>query len=113
MLDAITKSLVELVGLVLEFSAQTLVQYLKVVILLLQACVYALSLLTGVSILLHLLLEVGSCSLQSLLLLGKSVLNVLTLLLEDETILFSEFILTHDRVYLYVSNLHIASSGLS
>ena len=80
----VAESVVVLLCLGLELTAQTLVESLKVIALLLKRHLDRLCLLACVGILLHLLLEVGCGSLKSLLLLCESVLDILTLLLKDE-----------------------------
>ena len=97
--------LVIFVGLLLELTAQSLVELLQIVALLLQTSLDSLGLLTCVGILLHLLLEVGSGGLQLLLLAGERLLDVVALLLEDLAVLLAELILRHDGVYLHESNL--------
>ena len=105
MLDRIVQCLVVLVGLSLELIAQPLVERLQVTALLLQPGLDSLSLLPGVSVLLHLLLEVGGSALQLLLAAGEGFLNVRTLEVEDLGVLLAELILSHDRVDLDIGNL--------
>ena len=111
MLYRVAESVVVLLCLGLELTAQTLVESLKVIALLLKRHLDRLCLLACVGILLHLLLEVGSCSLQSLL-LCEGVLDILALLLKDERVVLAELVLRHDTVYLYISNLSCSSCSL-
>jgi len=113
MLDRIVQCLVVLVGLSLELIAQPLVERLQVTALLLQPGLDSLSLLPGVSVLLHLLLEVGGSALQLLLAAGEGLLNVRALEVEELGVLLAELILSHDRVDLDISNLVARSFLLS
>ena len=106
MLNTIAQGSIVAVGFCLKFSGKPLVQRLQVVVLLLQSCLYGLSLLACVSVLLYLLLKVGSCRLQGALLCSKCILYILAFLLQNERVIFTELVLTHNRVYLNVGNLH-------
>ena len=112
-LDAVAKSIIVLLCLVLELTAQTLVERLQVCALALELSLYALSLLTCVSVLLHLLLEVCCCCLELLLLLCQCVLYVLTLLLRYDLILFADLVLWHNAIHLAKSNLCLCGSHLA
>ena len=110
--DAVAQSVVIFLCLALELTAQALVKSLKVGVLTLQLKMDDMSLLTGLSDMMKLLLEVGGSCLKLLLFLCERVLDVLTLFLQHERILLAELILRHDAVNLHKRDLCLCGSYL-
>ena len=102
-MHAVRESFVILSNLVLILSTKTLLQSISILSLLLDTCLNLLCLCLCVFICLNILLEVSSCSLNSLLLTSQCTLDISFFCLYKLSNIFPISILAHDRVYLYIS----------